>query len=320
MKNEGKIAKYLHDSFGWNVRFEDFPEIRKKMPYAILGSAEFELMELEGIKTVAIEPIAASDLRMNKNIFRAVEKKLQMSAVLILEDIDTHQRRSLIECHISFIIPNKQLYLPSIGAFFNERGLGYKSNMSQELSTVATALLILQLSEGSLQGKSVTEAAKMMGYSIKTLSLAINELERQEFLSVKLNGRKKLLDFKLTPKDLWKKAYPLMKNPVEKKLFTTDASLAKEIGVKASDTALSEISMLTAPNQEVYAVYARDRRLMDLPLNSNDGTIMIEIWKTDPHITSKEGVADIFSLALTFRDDDDPRIKKEINNIINERL
>ncbi len=320
MKNEGKIAKYLHDSFGWNVRFEDIPEIRKKLPYAILGSAELKLMEFEGIKAVAIEPVSTSDFRMNKKIMQAVEKKLQMPAVLILEDIDTHQRRSLIECHISFINPNKQLYLPYIGAFFNERGLGLRSNMSQELSTVATALLILHLSEGSLQGKSVTEAANMMGYSIKTLSLAINELVRHEFLSIKLNGRRKLLDFKLSPKDLWEKAYPLMKNPVEKRVFTSDAFLAKKIGVKASDTALSEISMLTAPNQDVYAVYARDHRLKDLPLNSNDGIIMIEIWKTDPNITSKEGIADIFSLALTFKNDDDPRIKKEINNIINERL
>ncbi len=111
-----------------------------------------------------------------------------------------------------------------------------------------------------------------------------------------------------------------MKNPVEKRLYTSDTSRAKEIGVKASDTALSEISMLTTPNQEVYAIYARDPKLKELPLNSNDGSTIIEIWKTDPHITSNEGRADIFSLALTYKDDDDPRIKKELKNIINERL
>lgn len=320
MKNKGKIANYLQNSFGWDVRFEDFPEIRKRMPYALLDSAEFELMAFDGIKAVAIKPISESDFRMNKNILRTIEKRLQMPALLILDNIDAHQRHSLIESRINFIVLDKQIYLPIIGIFLSERGLGVKSRYDQELSAVATAVLILQISKGTLQDKSVTEAAIIMGYSIKTLSMAINELEQHELLSVKMSGRKKLLDFKLTPKDLWEKAYPLMKSPVEKRMFTSDVALVKKIGVKASDSALSEVSRLAAPQQDVYAIYSKDKRLNDLQLNSNDGTTIIEIWKTDPHKTSKEGIADIFSLALSYKGDDDPRVKKELNNIINKTL
>ncbi len=320
MKNEGKIKRYLYNSFGWEVSFEEIPEIRKRLPYALLESAEYSRMTLDGIQAVVVYPRSGTDLRTTKQILRTAEKRLQIPTVLILDNIDTHQRRSLVENRINFIVSEKQIYLPSIGIYFNERGLGVKSIDNQGLSAIATAVIILQICKGSLQGKSVTEVASLMGYSIKTLSLAVKELEQQGLLSVKVEGRKKMLDFNLSSKDLWEKAYPLMKSPVEKKMFTFNLALAEEIGVKSSDSALAEVSMLATPNQDSYAIYARDPRLKELPLNPSDGAVVIEIWKTDPHKTSEEGIADIFSLALTYKGDDDPRIKRELTNLINRKL
>lgn len=320
MKNEGKITEYLNKSFGWDVRFEDLPDIWKRLPYALLDSAELRLMEIDGFKIISVKTNSDIEFRTNKNIVRTIEKRLQVPVVLVLDHIDAHQRRSLIESRINFIVPDKQIYLPAIGIFLNERNLIVKSKVTNELSAIASAVVIIQLIDGSLQGKSVTDVAIKMGYSIKTISLIVNELKQHGLISVKKSGRKKLLDFKLEPKDLWAKAFPLMKSPVEKRMFTSDISLAEKIGVKASDSALSEVSMLAPPRLSIYAVYARDNRLKELQLNSSDGTAIIEIWKIDPHQTSKEGITDIFSLALTYKDDDDPRVNKELNNVINKNL
>lgn len=316
MKNEGKIKEYINNSFGWNVKFENFDSYKGRLPYILWEAAEYSLLKCDDFTGVAIEPKAEDDFRMIRNIVHNIERITGQKAVLILESLDSYQRRSLIESRINFIIPDKQIYLPSIGAMMNERGMGVKPVFTDTLSTVATAIILMHLSTGSLQDKSVTEVADIMGYSVKTLSLAVNELEQFGLITFRQRGRKKLLDFTMPSSALWEKIAALAENPVEKRLFTSNLDLAKGIGVIASDSALSEISMLSAPNQPVYAVYSRDPRLKELNLNLHEGNAVIEIWKLDPVLTSKNGIVNVFPLALSYKDDDDPRVRKELEKLI----
>ena len=320
MKNIGKIKEYIRESFGWNVEFDDFDILRGNIPYALLDSAEYSMVRCMQFKGVAIEPKPSVDFRTVKSLVRTVERKTGMSVILILDRLDHYQRRVLIENRINFLVPNRQIYLPSMGVLVNERGLGALQSESDMLSGVATAIITLQLSKGILQGKSISQVAGIMGYSVKTLSLAVSQLEQKGLVSYAQAGRKKLLDFRLPPKELWEKAYTLSESPVERRLFTLNKEKASEIGIKSSDTALSEISMLTPPQQDVYAVCARNPELKDLDLNPNDGQAIVEVWKTDPKLGSTDGNVDIFLLALTYKNDDDPRIKKELDKLLSKYL
>ena len=320
MKNKSKIKEFIQNGFGWIVEFENFDSYKGKLPYILLEAAEYSLIICDGYKGVAIQPKEEDDFRMTKNIALNIERITGLKSILILGCLDSYQRKSLTENHISFIIPGKQLYLPDLGAMMSERGMGLKSVVSDKLSAVATTVVLLHLSHKSLQNKNVTALADMMGYSVKTLSLAVKELEQHGLVSIRQEGRKKLLDFKLPSNKLWEKVKELSENPIEKRLFTSDVSLAKEIGMLASDSALAELSMLSSPNQPVYAVYCRNPRLKELKLNAHDGSAIVEIWKSDPSQTAKNGILDIFSLALSYKDDDDPRIRKELDKLINESL
>lgn len=320
MENESKIREYIQGAFGWIVEFENFDFYKGNLPYILLGAAEYSLIICDGYKGVAIHPKAEDDFRMTKNIAQNIERITGLKSILVLGSLDSYQRRSLTENHISFIIPGKQLYLPALGAMMSERGMGFKSSVSDKLSTVATTVLLLHLSHKSLQNKNVTELADMMGYSVKTLSLAVKELEQHGLVLIRQEGRKKLLDFKLPSTKLWEKVRELSDNPIEKRFFTSNVSLAKEIGMLASDSALAELSMLSSPNQPVYAVYCRNPRLKDLELNTHDGSAIVEIWKSDPSQTAKNGIVDAFSLALSYKDDDDPRVRKELDKLIKESL
>lgn len=320
MKNEGKIKEYLLNSFGWNVKFDSPDSLKGCLPYALLGAAEYAIISYADFSGVAIEPRTNDDFRMIRNLVDTVERKTGKPALLVLEGLDSYQRRVLIENRINFIVPCRQLFLPVLGILMNERGLGFRQSSQDTLSPVATAIIMNQLSKGNIQGRSVSQVAEAMGYSVKTLSLAVNELEEQGLVTVRQEGRKKLLDFTYSPKELWDKTYTLADSSVEKRMFTAKKALAAEIGIKASDSALSEVSMLSAPQQDVYAVYARNPRLKELELNQNDGSAIIEIWKTDPALTAENGNADIFSLALTYKEDDDPRIRKEMDKLLAEKL
>lgn len=320
MKNEGKIINYLNDSFGWNVEIESFDVFRGRIPYALLSAAEFSVIKCEDFRGVAIEPKPEYDFRMIRNLVNTVERKTGIPALLILENLDAYQRRVLIDSRTNFIVPDRQIFFPVLGILLNERGLGVRQSKSDMLSAVAVALIVYQLTKRNLQGKNVSQIAEIMGYSVKTLSLAVNELEHNGFVAFRQEGRKKLMDFILSPKEMWEKIYDMSDSPVEKRMFTVNDELMKEIGVKASDSALSDVSMLAPPQQPVYAVYARNPRLRELNLNQNDGTSIIEVWKTDPKLTAVNGNLDIFSLALSYKDDDDPRVKKEIDKILTEKL
>lgn len=320
MKYEGKIKDYLQNSFGWNVGFESFDSHKGKLPYALLGAAEYAMIKCQDFNGVAIAPKSEDDFRMTRNLVGTVERKIGMPTILILEHLDSYQRRVLIDSRINFIVPDKQLYLPTFGILMQERSLGVRQSSQEKLSAVAVAVIILQLAKGTLNGKSVSQVAEIMGYSIKTLSLAVNELAQHGLIALRQEGRKKLLDFTLLPKQMWDKIYPMAESPIERRMFTADKEMAAEIGIRASDSALSEVSMLIPPIQEVYAVYARNPRLKELDLNVSDGSAIIEIWKTDPSLSAEGGNADIFSLALTYKEDDDPRVRKELEKIINEKL
>lgn len=320
MDYQGKISDYLNKSFGWKVKFSELGAMKGKLNYGLLGSADFSLFELGDIRTVAIKPASEDDFRFIKKLAKTVRKMLETETILILGGLDTYQRRSLIENRINFIVPYKQVYLPSIGIMLNERGLGMQQRKDEMLSPVATAVIVGYLEHFISEDSNISDMAQQLGYSVKTLSLAISELERHGLVTSKKVGRTKRILFPMIRESLWKQAYPLMVNPIDKVLFTNNVQLAAKIGVKASDTALSEISMLAFPHQDVYAVYARDPRLKELELNPDDGTVAIEVWKFNPLLTAKNGIADPFSLALSYKEEDDPRVNIELEKVLNESL
>lgn len=320
MNYQGKISEYLSHSFGWDVKFGELGILKNKISFGLLRSADYSIFELKDIKAVAIKLQPEDDFRFVKNLAKTVRKMVGMETLLVFENIDSYQRRSLIENRINFIVPDRQVYLPSVGIMLNERGLGMQQHDDEKLSPVATAVIISFLEQFIPEGISISDIAQRLGYSIKTLSLAISELERHGIVSTYKEGRAKKVLFPKGRKSIWEQAYPLMINPVEKILYTDNVKLAANIGVKASDTALSEISMLAGPQQDVYAVYARDPRLNELDLNPNDGTLAIEIWKINPILTAKNGIADPFSLALTYKEEDDPRVNNELEKVLSESL
>ena len=276
-------------------------------------------IKIEGLKFVILKR-ANEDFRNTKNLVVNIERRINLPVVVVLANIDTYQRKSLIESKINFIIPESQLYVPTIGILLNERGMGYRNTFNETLSSISTMVLLMHLNKKTIEGKSVSEIAKEMGYSIKTLSLAVNELEKAGFIRIKVLGRKKLIEFTLSPENLWEQFYVMSASPVKKVLYTTKEDLALEIGVKSSDSALSEMSMLSAPSFTTFAVYERDKRIKELELNPSVGKTVIEVWKTDPKLNAQNGKVDIFSLALTYKDDDDPRIRKELNRLIEQEL
>lgn len=87
-------------------------------------------------------------------------------------------------------------------------------------------------------------------------------------------------------------------------------------------SALSHYSFLNADDQITLAIWERDYVSGNYSFSeweSSDFKYKIEIWKYSPEMKiGQQGYVDRLSLYLSLREDKDPRVEKELENIIRE--
>ena len=94
--------------------------------------------------------------------------------------------------------------------------------------------------------------------------------------------------------------------------------------LKASDYALSEISMLNPPSVETYACFKkseiiREFEILDEPeWEEPDSICRIELWNYDPKQLSDKDRVDKLSLFSSLKDTKDPRVQGEIETVLEE--
>ena len=92
-------------------------------------------------------------------------------------------------------------------------------------------------------------------------------------------------------------------------------------GVVGGINALSHYSALNPERMQTKVIYDPEFRKAKeagaLPeLNILDGSTRIEVWKYPPVIEKVDGFVDRLSLVLSLGEDDDPRVEKEIELMI----
>ena len=86
--------------------------------------------------------------------------------------------------------------------------------------------------------------------------------------------------------------------------------------VAAGIEALAERTMLAPDNEPTYAVKRGDGRIDEAKDTKYSGPT-VEIWRYDPLIFSEDGRrVDSLSLWLSLRDETDPRVRKEMDSMM----
>ena len=86
------------------------------------------------------------------------------------------------------------------------------------------------------------------------------------------------------------------------------------LGQSAAGKRVNERSAMQTLAVEERAVNLKAKDTPFIGMNSWDGAYRIEIWKYPP--IAKDRVVDKLSLALTLMSDDDPRVQKELKQMI----
>lgn len=236
-----------------------------------------------------------------------------LPCVFYFDKLPTYMRDRLVAQGVYFIVGSSFAALPTL--LMNR--LNGQKNYGDKLRPAAQYLLLYHIQCQCLNGKSIRQLEEILPYKYPTIANSVKQLVDSGLLETEIGTDKvKRLKFRYVGKELWDKAQPVISSPIEKVVYT-----AEQIpqGWTGGISALSEYSMLAPEEFPTKVLTSTEFRnlasagIITYPMRDNQ---RIEIW-TYPPLTEK-GSVDKLSLFLTLKDDQDPRVEKELENMMNK--
>ena len=277
--------------------------------------ANFKMMQFDFNGQVMLLLVAKGEMDytnvQRRKISERIESIKHIPAVFYFDNLLTYERDRLVEQGVYFIVADKFAFVPTL--IINR--LSTKSEIKELFYPSTQYILFYHLQIESLDGLSLKELEDKVPYKYKTIAKSIKQLEALGLVRLEGSRNKKLV-FELSGKELWDKASTNLIDPIKSIEYTSDVFPEGDIG---GISALSHYSMLVpedVPTRVLTAEWVREHKYSIPELHSFEDTQRIEIWKYPPSGTS--GYVDKLSLFLTLKDDNDPRVEKEIEIMMNE--
>ena len=241
--------------------------------------------------------------------------------VFVFSAMSKRERLELVRQKMAFIVPDSQMFIPSLGLDFSERIPQTAPPKDNRLRPAAQALIIQQILTGNLDGLTVNQASAVMGYTAMGTLRAANQLNDLGICKVTFDGYRKQLAFPTDRKSLWEKSKPFLRNPVKKTISVEDDTALTGFPF-AGEFALAHHSDLSV-TRKTYALHQKDvSALLDkgkirIAFASETGCADIQVWNYT--LPSWDGEVDLFSLELSFNNANDARIKIALLNLEEQR-
>lgn len=251
--------------------------------------------------------------KQRRKISDRIWEAKNMPCVFYFDKLPTYERDRLVAQGVYFIVGNSFTAIPTL--LMNR--LSGQKNFGDRLRPAAQYLLLYHIQRESLNGKSIKQMEEILPYKYPTIANSVNQLVDAGLLETESGSdRVKKLKFRFIGKELWDKAQPVISNPIEKVVYTSDPIGQ---GWTGGISALSEYSMLAPEETATKVLTAQEFKnltsagMLSYPMKDNQ---RIEIWSYPP--LTDNGAVDKLSLCLTLRDDHDPRVEKELENMMNQ--
>lgn len=257
-----------------------------------------------------------------------IEEKLHCKSAVVLQEIESFQRKRLIEKRVQFIIPGKQIFLPFWLIDLKE-GYTTKRQKKDSLSPSAQMLLIWYLLDKQqkidFENSSLKDLANHFNYSAMTITKAADELVSNDLCKLRENGKEKFIHFQQEKQNLWHRAEPYLVNPVLKTIFVDE--FPDGVGhILSNFSALSVYSEMNPSSQQYYAIdktvfYGFEKTGKFKNSNDREGKYCIEVWKYNPDkfmeiVHNNEFAVDPLSLYLSMKGNPDERTEYAFENLI----
>lgn len=246
-----------------------------------------------------------------------VQAKLDMLVVFVMEHVESYNLQRLIAQRVNFIIPGKQMFMPSL--LLDIKKLP-KNVIDENRSILAFSqfLILYHLQKESLDGLTTREVADKFSVSYAHTNRAIRWLVEKALIILE-GGKEKTMFFSKSGKTLFEWALAFLISPVEQVLYTDDVPDNESV-CHSGVNALSAYTMLNDEGRQYFA-FSRNRfKETGIRTDKQYGINVIEIWRYDPLPLSLDGNVDKLSLYLSMRNNQDERIQIELEQLIDTMI
>lgn len=242
--------------------------------------------------------------------------------VVVLERASSAWRSQMVLQGIQFVVPHRQMYLPTAGLDLRERFHSH-AEQKQRLSPSTQVVFLHGLLRQETPPSTPTELGLHLGYSAMTVSRAIDQLESLELIDAWRSGRERLFGIPGDHRAAWEKAQPYLVTPVRRQLRIRVVRETENFSpLIAGLSALSASSMLSAPGTPVHATTSDVlRELIEQGTiveveRVDDAEAVLQVWSYPPRLLSHDRMVDPLSLYLSLRDDRDERVQAALNDLL----
>lgn len=253
---------------------------------------------------------------LKKQIAR-IQKNENLPVVLVLNELSFRQKEYLIREKIPFIVEERQIYLPFMALYLQERCNAEKKPREEILPSAQ--MLLLHFIYGGAQELSTSQAAKDLELTPTSISRASRQLEEMGLLHIRKAGVQRILYSEDSPKMLFQKTGDTLLNPVKRTVYIPKELVGTDL-LESGYSALAEYSMLNAPNVRCYAAerISQWKDVMTNSLQNSQVQVAVEMWRYNPRKLSMRNAVDELSLALALREDADERVEEAVEEMLNE--
>ena len=314
---EAEYRRYIEGATGTAPAFEAVAGERfGKLPlylrgyYRIAKTRLFGHPRLLAFQTSDADTATPTEYARHHGTLRAT---LGDEVVLVLPRIASYGRQQLVRMGVPFVVPHRQIFLPTL----------LVGSLDGGLTAAAQVVLLCHLLRKSVEGVSLRDLARELGYSAMTLSTVRSELEFLKLCKPIRKGRSTHLVFSTSGHALWERAEPHLRNPVKVRHWVREMRADESI-LQAGLTALAASSMISDNELPTYAMKISDYRarlgkgILDDCFGPEGAQACVECWNYDPRLLSDGPTVDRLSLYLSLHGTDDERVAKALKTLVED--
>ncbi len=296
----------------------------KPLPYYLQDGYEFLRLQLLGqpITLACVTALKKRAAQQQAQHTERLRELLQTPVIVALSQVTAGERKQLIQQGIAFVVPGKQLYAPELGLVMTERfGTAPRQHLAQASPATQALLIHYLVNAKASETWHPFEVAARLGYTAMTATRAVRELVQFDLFELEARGRAKHLKLTGTRHELWQKAKPHLRSPVQRTLWTYDQRILQTAPQRwAGESALARSTMLNSLEQAVIAMtaeaaqQARQGGIAFEPQETAD-CVAVQVWRYAPELLTQSDKVDPLSLWLSLQGSQDDRVQMALDEL-----
>lgn len=306
---------YLNRVLGIHVVYRDVA--LKPLPNFIHARYRIQVVTLDGKEAVFVYPLGELDSvsTVKKHLDR-IRQTEGFPTVLVLDHLTYRQKEYLLRDRIPFVVDGRQIYLPFMAVYLQERGDSERQDTTAFLPS-AQLLFLYYLYHGC-EELQTSDAAQMLALTSTSISRATRQLEERGLIKTEKRGVQKVILSCKTPEEMFRTAKGILTDPVKRTVYIPRSKIQKDMFLSGY-SALAEYSMINPPEVPCFAAYSISalEKESTARLQNADTQCALQLWRYDPGKLATGRCADRLSLALALRNDRDERIEDAVDDMLN---